>query len=162
MSRRLFVCHSQQRSVGNTLTHSSSKDDYRGDNKRPGENARKRGFRADRWSLRSTMDSCDERSITRVDQVCMRLRPHLKKAHFIVVRLVGDVKKGESGVIVDDKECKEAGQHGNAYLGASLRMWAMSQFRIRGESIHAPQTGWPIRHGAIGRWATYACGRGCC
>ena len=49
------------------------------------------------------MDSFDERSITRVDQVCMRLRPHLEKVHCIVARLVADVKKGESGVIVDDK-----------------------------------------------------------
>ena len=107
------------------------------------------------------MDSFDERSITRVDQVCMRLRPHLKKAHFIVVRLVADVTKGESGVNVEEKEDQEVGQHGNAYLGASLRMWTMSQFRIKGESIHAPPTGGPLRHGANGRWVSRACGRGC-
>ena len=82
MPRRLFVCHSQQRSVGTTLTRSSSDDNHPGDNNRSGENARKRGFRADRRSLRSKMGSFDKRSIVRVDQVCMRVRLHFKQVHF--------------------------------------------------------------------------------
>ena len=56
----------------------------------------------------------------------MRLRLHLKQVQFMVVRHVADVTKGESGGEVEGKEDKGVGQHGNAYLGASLRMWAMS------------------------------------
>ena len=50
------------------------------------------------------MDSFDERSMTRVGQVCMRLRLHLKQVHFMMVRLVAVHTKGESGGEVEKIE----------------------------------------------------------
>ena len=43
------------------------------------------------------MNSLDERTIARVHQICMCLRLHLKQAQFIVVGLVADPAKRESG-----------------------------------------------------------------
>lgn len=60
-------------------------------------NARKGGLRADRCSLRSTMDVLEDQTIVRVDQVCMLLRFFLNESlHFILVRLGG--KRGVEGI----------------------------------------------------------------